>query len=255
MTALRFTSGAREGLKWAALALMTGDHVNAALFGRDVHWLFWLGRIVMPLFAAIITYNMARDSMPRPDWDPEARMISLEGRYSRALQRLALIGAVAYPFHVIALGQGWGTANILFGYALAIVCMWLSDRWGWLGRSAAAIAIAIGGLYLEFVWAAPLVTLAWWVYWRHHQPGRLDAPVVALSLAKGLLCVVNGNAWALLALPVVFLLREAPWTIQRRPWAFYVYYPAHLVLLAMLMLAPAPYISMVSIPPVEAVTL
>jgi hypothetical protein len=212
------SGGAREALKWLALVLMVGDHVNAAWWSRSVPWLYELGRIVMPTFAAVLAYNLA------------GRGNVENGRYLRTIKRLVWVGVIAYPFHVWALGQGWLVGNILFGYALAVACMYLVDRYGHRGLVMAAVATVIGGGFVEFYWAAPLVTLAWWYWWR--RPSL--AAFLGLLASFGLLCLVNGNAWALLALPLVLLARNATWTLQRRPWAFYVFYPAHLAVLVSL---------------------
>ncbi len=210
-----FPAGAREAVKWLALVLMVGDHVNAGLLGRSVPWLYDLGRIVMPSFAAVLAYNLAGlDNVE-------------SGRYQRAIVRLLVVGGIAYPFHVLVLGQGWLVANILIGYALAVTCMYLVDRWGQRGAVATAFLVMIGGGFVEFYWAAPLVTLAWWCWWR--RPGLWALLGLLVSFAG--VCAVNGNAWALMALPLVLLSREFRGTLRRRPWAFYVFYPAHLVAL------------------------
>lgn len=60
-------------------------------------------------------------------------------------------------------------------------------------------------------------------------------PLVSICvqlLAIGLLCLYNGNGWALLALPVV-ALGHLPVKVPRTRWAFYGYYVGHLVLLSL----------------------
>lgn len=212
-------AGGREAVKWLALALMLGDHVNTGLLARSVPWLYDLGRIVMPTFAAVLAYNLA------------GRFNVENGRYQRAIVRLLLVGLIAYPLHVIVLGQGWAVANILIGYALAATCMYVIDRYGRRGVAAAAVLVVIGGGFVEFYWAAPLVTLAWWYWWRERSPAAAGGVLGAL----GLLCVMNGNAWALASLPLILLATYLHGLrLPRWPWAFYVFYPAHLVLLAIL---------------------
>lgn len=49
----------------------------------------------------------------------------------------------------------------------------------------------------------------------------------------GLLCLYNGNAWALLALPVM-MLGELSASIPRAGRVFYAYYVGHLALLVAL---------------------
>jgi len=47
------------------------------------------------------------------------------------------------------------------------------------------------------------------------------------------LCFYNGNAWALLALPVM-ALGEVTFNLPRTRWAFYGYYVGHIALLALI---------------------
>lgn len=48
-----------EAFKWLALALMTLDHVNKYLFSDNLPAAFQLGRLLMPLFTFVLSYNLA----------------------------------------------------------------------------------------------------------------------------------------------------------------------------------------------------
>ena len=52
------TSGGRELLKWVALLLMTGDHINTILFHGSAPWLGHAGRVVFPIFAFVLAWNI-----------------------------------------------------------------------------------------------------------------------------------------------------------------------------------------------------
>ena len=87
MKPLRISDGSLETLKWIALVLMTGDHVNKYLFNATLPLLFEAGRVALPLFVFVLAYNLARP-------DVMAREV-----YGRTMKRLALFGAVAsVPF-------------------------------------------------------------------------------------------------------------------------------------------------------------
>jgi hypothetical protein len=45
------------------------------------------------------------------------------------------------------------------------------------------------------------------------------------------LTVINGNTWALTALPIVLLAGRMPYRLSRQTWLFYGFYPAHLLAL------------------------
>ena len=88
--------GTLEALKWIAVLLMVGDHVNKYLFNWEFPWLFNAGRMVMPVFAFVMGYNLARPSLGR------------EG-FQRIMRRLALVGVVATPVFLSLgkLSMGW----------------------------------------------------------------------------------------------------------------------------------------------------
>lgn len=213
-----FPAAGREAVKWLALFLMVGDHVNAGLLARSVPWLYDLGRIVMPTFAAVLAYNLGG-----------TRNVE-NGRYGRSIVRLLAVGLVAYPFHVAVLGQGWAVANILIGYALAVTCMYVIDRYGRRGVAIATVLVILGGGFVEFYWAGPLVTLAWWYWWRCRSVAAAAGIVASLLV----LCFINGNTWALYSVPLIVLATQLhQLRVPRWPWAFYVFYPAHLAVLAL----------------------
>ena len=60
MPRLTLTNGGAEALKWLALLLMVGDHVNKYLFNGTLPVLFEAGRICAPLFALVFAWNLAR---------------------------------------------------------------------------------------------------------------------------------------------------------------------------------------------------
>jgi hypothetical protein len=101
MPRLVIPNGSVEALKWLALVLMTGDHVNKYLLNGTVPALFDAGRLAMPIFAFVLAYNLARPG-------------NLErGVYRRTITRLGLFGVVSTPI-CIALGgllYGWWPLN------------------------------------------------------------------------------------------------------------------------------------------------
>ncbi|WP_429001345.1 TraX family protein [Xanthomonas arboricola] len=62
----------------------------------------------------------------------------------------------------------------------------------------------------------------------------MPVPVV---LTMTLLCLYNGNLWALLAIPLCeFGYRN--WNLPRTRWAFYGYYAGHLAVLSAVVMIP-----------------
>ncbi|MGO4221748.1 TraX family protein [Lysobacter sp. TAF61] len=79
-------------------------------------------------------------------------------------------------------------------------------------------------------WAGVAFVLAAVMYFR--SPGQTTGPAVVAGL--GMVCAVNGNAYALFALLLVVLASHGSIQWPRLRWAFYAAYPAHLAVLALL---------------------
>lgn len=215
------TSGGRELLKWVAVLLMTGDHAAKLLWGGYVPVLSELGRIAFPVFALVMAYNLAQ---PGAD-------------VGKSVRRLAVWGVVAQPVYAWAFGAAL-PVNVLLSFALAAACVWCvqNRRWWLLVLLAGPLP-----LFVDYQWAGVALILAWWWAYRITAPlhegfrtiGYSDT-LRRLCLAVGAfvpLCLYNGNAWALLALPVM-ALGQGSWNVPRTRWAFYGYYVLHIGLLA-----------------------
>ncbi|MBK5005748.1 conjugal transfer protein TraX [Pseudomonas sp. S32] len=212
--------GTLQTLKWLALLLMTGDHINKYLFNETLPYLFEAGRIAMPLFVIILGYNLGRPN----SWQA--------GAHRRTAWRLLIFGLLATP-PFIALGglwYGYYPLNILF--ALLVITLTLAaceralagQRWAW---GLALLVFLVGGALVEFWW--PAVLLGVCTTWFVRRPNAFAALGTVLSLAA--LTYVNGNAWAMAALPIVLLARGIRPNLPRWRWLFYAYYPLHLVAL------------------------
>ena len=214
MKPLRISDGSLEALKWIALVLMTGDHVNKYLFNATLPVLFEAGRVALPLFIFVLAYNLARP-------DVMAREV-----YGRTMKRLALFGAVAsVPF--IALGglaSGWWPLNVLFTLFVIAGTLLLVEK----GRAGtwivAGILFMLGGSSVEYWWPAVALGLAVW--WHCKRPSWWSAGAAVLACVA--LWPVNGNMWALGAVPLVLIASRVELRMPRLRWAFYAYYPLHL---------------------------
>ncbi len=214
-------SGTLEALKWIGLAAMLGDHVNKALFGDQLPALSEIGRIAFPLFALVFGCNLARDNTSGNQYWPQT--------YRRVLRRLLLFGIVAMPFSVLAF-QRWDLlpVNILFTLAVGLGLVWCIRRNDITGALLGSVLFLGGGLLVEFHWPGLLLIVACWACFA--RPG-VAAWLGALASLL-LVCVVNGNFYALLALPVAWLVSRFDIELPRNRWLFYVFYPAHLAVLA-----------------------
>jgi hypothetical protein len=204
--------GTLEALKWLGLVLMTIDHVNKYLCNGVYPAAFAAGRLALPIFAVVLAYNLARpDSLAR-------------GVYQRTARRLFTFGLLATPAF-IALGglvAGIYPLNILFTLLVATIVIRLVD----CGKPVAAvIAFAIGGALVEFWWPAIGLCVAVWLYARSPSWAPLALGVICCASLQ----LINGNAWALAALPVLLVAVRWKLALRRWRWVFHVYYPLHLM--------------------------
>ena len=211
------SDGTLETLKWLALLLMVADHINKYLPHDASHNLFNCGRIAMPLFVFVLAYNLAR-----PDSFNSGAQI-------RTMKRLALFGLLTTP-PFIALGgllAGWWPLNILFALLSLTAIIYYLEQQTIKGYLIACTVFIVAGSSVEFWWPVLAFGIAVWWYCKTPQLTALIIAVVALFLLR----LINGNHWALAALPVLFLSTAINIPVPRYQWFFYYFYPVHLSLL------------------------
>ena len=214
---LTLSSGTLEALKWLALLLMTFDHVNKHLLHASVPELFAAGRLAMPLFGFVLGYNLAR---------PDALA---DGAFKRMAIRLAVFGSIAsVPFVALGgLGWGWWPFNVMATLLVATLCAWLIEVGSWARIALAGLLFVSGGAVVEFWWPGLAACLFAWAYCRRPSWGML----VLWTASLAALYVINRNLWALAALPLIFAAGHVSIKVPRIRLGFYVYYPAHLAVL------------------------
>jgi TraX protein len=212
--------GTLEALKWVALVLMVFDHVNKYFYAEELPGVYPFGRIVMPIFGFVLVYNLARpDALER-------------GVHRRMVRRLVLWGLVASPV-VITLNSTvihqhpWWPLNILFTLSLVVALIALIERGGPLRYVTAAALFGVTGVFVEYLWMGVLACLGAWVFCRQAS----SVTLLLWFLGTLSLTVVNGNAWALAAMPLVWVASKVICQVPRSKWLFYAFYPAHLAVL------------------------
>ena len=217
LPSLTLSDGSLEALKWLGLVLMTLDHVNKYLLHPAIPALFDAGRTVMPIFAIVLAYNLARPG-------------TLErGVYLKVTKRLALAGALAaLPFVALGgLGWGWWPLNIMASLLVAAGVMSLIDRGSAAGVGGAVVLFVIGGALVEFWWPALAIAVGAWSYFR--RPNWPALVFALLGLAA--LYVINKTLWAFAALPLILVAARVDLPVPRLRWVFYAFYPLHLAVI------------------------
>ncbi|WP_202840855.1 TraX family protein [Luteimonas saliphila] len=196
-------------LKLVAFAAMVLDHVDWLLLDGALGFHDTLGRVVFPVFAVVLGINLARA--------PDAAL-------PRVLWRLVIVGVVASVPYVYLQGSVI-PLNVLATFAIAAAVALFLRR----GQPVFALPVfLVGGAVVDYAWFGVVaVVAAWWMTQRGFGYGRLL--VVAVLVVP-----FNDSWWSLLAvlLGYVALCLDGP--APRLKWLFYVGYPLHLVVLALI---------------------
>ncbi len=229
-------------LKCIAMALMFCDHLWTVLPGNHT-WLTAVGRLSFPIFAFQIAEGFAHTR------DRKA--------YLRRLARFALISEL--PFDLFTGGALLNPLhqNVLFTFALAVWLMQRMEaaraaapRWRWLLRCAGSGALGFLAGYLLMVdyYGAGVLTVLVFYWTRNVRFGWLWQ---LLALGWVNLELLGGLGWpvtvlgtelfipqqglALLALPLLWMYNGRPGPQSRAVrTAYYWFYPAHMLVLALM---------------------
>lgn len=204
-------------MKWLGLVLMTIDHINKYLFDSKLPGLYEAGRLCVPLFSFVLGYNLAR---------PGAMQ---SGMHAQVMERLLISGLIASPFYT---GMGdlspwWWPLNIMFMLLVATGTIYLIEKKGLASAIGATVLFILGGSLVEFWWPAIGICVASWWYCKNPS-GLALAGLVWIIVT---LFVINGNLWAMAALPVILAAPYITLNVPRWRHVFYIYYPAHLAFL------------------------
>lgn len=196
-------------MKWLAVVLMIGDHVDWMLCGGELGFHATIGRIVFPMFAWAFAYNLAR---------PGAR----EQAAFRSVTRLTLLGLAAMPAYVIL--SGVLPLNIMFTLAAFAAIVAMVERGD---TFPAVVTFVVAGAVVDYAWPGLAVCLSLWAAYRYDSRW-----IVAAGFSLAILEVINGSQWALAALPVIAVASMVRVDLPRAQIAFYAVYPVHLTVLA-----------------------
>ncbi len=185
--------------------------------------------VAQELWGLALAYNLARPGV-------------IEGEAGRrVIVRLALFGAAATPAYM-ALGKlswGWWPLNVMALFLVAAVVLRLVVQGGTTRRAMAAIVFVVAGSVVEFWWFGLGTIGAAWRYCK--APTWQNAALLTAAVAT--LGLVNGNQWALAALPVAAVIARIKARIPRTGRFFYWFYPLHLSAILVLTIIPITFTS------------
>lgn len=215
----RLTSGQQEALKWLAIVTMVIDHINALLFNYSEPVFLWIGRLAFPLFAFLIAYNLVVRTV----------------KPTRYVYPLVLFALCTQPVTWLVWNHWRG--NIFMTLALGVLFVGLQRMAAqrmptWLSYLFVGLLIVIPALHVDY--GIPGVFLIPVIVFFLERP----RPLLLVALSFYLLSVNTFAPYSvvpLLLVPLIYFITRLEIPLRRtNPWFFYLFYPAHLVVLEIL---------------------
>ena len=230
----RLSGAPLDVIKLAAAVLMLGDHVNTALLNGGVPLLWRFGRIAFPLFCFVLACHLVRGA----DAPRYARGLLLIGIVTQPVFAAAFQVEFANVLFTLAAGavlaaallkQGGWRAHLALAAGTAVVFAWQARArtgvdFGLAGMLLpAALALVLTGARWHVVWAAVLLFCL--NAWARRGP---DETWIGGASLDALFAGLGGLA----AIGLALLFRGKPRFLPR--YALYMFYPGHLLALALL---------------------
>lgn len=214
-------------LKLLALAAMTCDHIAVAFFPRAV-FLRIIGRLAFPIFAYMIAEGCTHTKNRK--------------KYLLSMAALALVCQVVYW---IAMGSLYQCVLVTFSLSIGLIYLLdhvkrkknnLSKLWGLLGFVGAYFLceilpdLLVGTDYhIDYgIWGVFLPVLVFFGKERRQKLVHFACGLVLLSFRLG------GIQWFCLTTVLLIALYSGRRGKLRMKYLFYIYYPAHLVLIQLI---------------------
>lgn len=232
-------------LKVLAVVAMLADHIGLVFYPNDVRWRL-VGRLAFPIFAYLIAVGVRHTSSK---WRYLARLAALAA-VSEVPFQLVNFGEVSLQpptrniFFTLLLGLAgisafaWLQARLrlpgaLLGFAVIAACAaaawWLRTDYGYAGVVLIALLYLANGrkwaLFLALVIGNSVVVVVWFIQLR--QTGFLEVVLARLTPVDWLWQL--RQLFAICAFVPIALYNGRPG--PRLKWAFYFFYPAHLMAL------------------------
>ncbi|MGI6172853.1 MAG: TraX family protein [Christensenellales bacterium] len=233
-------------LKLLAIFFMAIDHAGKALFPQYAI-LRIIGRLAFPLFAYCLTVGCCyTHSMPK------------------YILRVALLAILSQPIYAVALShttpamnaimesgewtarnawvfyaQSWSHPSILLSILYGLFVLWSLREEKYIATALLLLGLLYLHLYLDYGWKGivlmalfylfrekPLTSLVWvggfMLWWGISSGGGYSLFGVRFGI----------QAFAVFALPLIYIPTSTG--IKGGKWLFYLFYPAHLIVIAVL---------------------
>lgn len=224
-----------DALKLIAIAAMVIDHIAwlfvpfSSIAGQAMHI---VGRVTAPIMCFMVAegYHKTRDPI----------------RYAKRLGLFALISHMPYVYAETGSLNPLHMTSVIFTLFLGLVALIIQDSPRFEPPVKSVLFLVICLVAMIGDWTAIAVI---WIYYfsafRHDRKAQMkyfsiiSAVMTALNI---LLTVINGGAWyrslfqlgVFLAVPLLMKYNGVRKSGKGGKWFFYIFYPAHLAVLAVL---------------------
>lgn len=196
-------------------------------------WMRNIGRVSFPIYCFFIVEGFYKTR----DRKKYALRLGVCALLSELPFDIALYGKILYPWH----------QNVFYTLLIGLFAIWALDKlaerkdWSITKYNFMTFLCSVGFVVLAELLATDysgfgVLVIILMYYVRRITENRIKywAPVVYVA-GTAMLCLLSlGEAWALLALPLMFFYQgKKGWNGK---WFFYLFYPVHLLILAIIML-------------------
>lgn len=210
-----------------------GITAASELVGNIYTVMRYIGRVSFPIYCFFIVEGMIKTRNRK--------------KYARRLGACALISEIPFDLALEGTVIDFGHQNVFFTLLLGMFAIWVIDsfttkkEWDQLKIIALSMMSGIGFMLVaelmmtDYSSVGVAVIIAMYLVRRFTEKKiKYWAPVVYVT-GVALLCFMGMNeAWALLTLPLFFFYHgKKGWNAK---WFFYLFYPVHLLVLAILCL-------------------
>lgn len=231
-------------LKLLAILSMLIDHIGAALLPGQA-WMRIVGRVAFPLFAYCIAVGACYTrSMPRYLFRLLIMALISQPLYVLALHHVSpVMHALDFAAQPIQSALLWfwyslRSANIMFALLLGLLMIWSIQEKKYIFTGIMVLAVWYLNPYLgnSYGWRGITLMVIFYSF--------LDRPLTAFAWAVGFMLwwgVTGGGAYqlfglrfsvqtfALISIPLIYIPMNT--NIRINKWVFYLFYPAHLLVL------------------------
>jgi TraX protein len=213
-----------ELLKYIAFVCMILDHINTFLYQGKIPYFYEIGRLAMPLFCFTFAYGLGCRRKH------EIKTSTKKSEMNLVLKTL-LNGVLSFYFFYCLNKPNiyWYPLNIMFLFStVAFLIHYIENKPFDLNRFfLCSIIFFICGAVVDYFWIGLLFCLAVYYYAKTNHIYTLGLLIVSFLL----LCWLNNNLFALLALILIWINSLKKIQIPRIKNLFYFLYPTHLAVL------------------------